>query len=480
MMRSIFLAGLLLALLPAGVFAENIDLVTLPAREGVQLTIYNSEDLTLVKETRYITLKKGANKLEFSWANTLIDPTSVEFRPLEHADEIEVADTVFPHEQVRRLTKTLMEGQPEDMPIRPGAQRLIWNIESKFEGQVKVEVTYFTSGITWRMDYVAEANQDETSIKLRGYVQVFNNSGEEYENAQVRLIVGHINLVERIADLARRFGGNFTDMFLQGLQNDKGKKMRLRNDIDKADRLEKDESAGIFFGDSVTTAPKSVIKEGLSEYFMFTVEGTETILNGWSKRMLAVKADDVNFDIVYRMRAHQYGPRPVRFFIWKNDSEHKLGESPLPDGLVRIFRDNGQDGLSFLGQQVINYVPVKADIEVNLGQDDLVFYETWKMDEKRLNFHFNWAGNKEYVDGWDEEQKWVDTIHNYRAKPIVFELQRVWTGDVEYHSDTETTLFDFHTIQAKLTVEPRSKAEYAATIVTHNGTNAKQSAIKLK
>ena len=76
--------------------AKNVDLVTLPARDSVQLTIYNSEDITLVKETRYVTLKKGANKLQFSWVGTLIDPTSVELRPLERADQIEIADTILP------------------------------------------------------------------------------------------------------------------------------------------------------------------------------------------------------------------------------------------------------------------------------------------------------------------------------------------------------------------------------------------------
>ena len=40
------------------------------------------------------------------------------------------------------------------------------------------------------------------------------------------------------------------------------------------------------------------------------------------------------------------------------------------------FRDNGKDGLSYLGQQVVRYVPIKAEIEVNLGPDDLVVYET--------------------------------------------------------------------------------------------------------
>ena len=65
-------AALILAVsITAAALGENVDLVTLPQRSSVQLTIYNAEDLTLVKETRYITLKKGRNQLQFSWAGTL-------------------------------------------------------------------------------------------------------------------------------------------------------------------------------------------------------------------------------------------------------------------------------------------------------------------------------------------------------------------------------------------------------------------------
>src|SRR6187399_582508 len=76
--------------------AENVDLSTVPARSTVQLTIYNSEDITLVRETRIVTFKKGVNPLQFSWANTLIDPSSVELKFLTNADKLEVVDTTFP------------------------------------------------------------------------------------------------------------------------------------------------------------------------------------------------------------------------------------------------------------------------------------------------------------------------------------------------------------------------------------------------
>ena len=188
MKRTMLITLLALAALAAAandLIAKNVDLVTLPGRDSVQLTIYNSEDITLVKETRYLTFKKGMNRLQFSWAGTLIDPSSVEIRPLERKDEIEIADTVFPGQK---------------------PQHLIWNIESGFDGQAKVEVTYFTSGITWSMDYVAVSDPEEEHMRFTGHVRVYNSSGEEYENSEIRLIVGKIHLVEKIADLARRRG----------------------------------------------------------------------------------------------------------------------------------------------------------------------------------------------------------------------------------------------------------------------------------
>src|SRR5258708_27551860 len=163
------------------VFARNVDLSTVPKRDSVQLTIYNSEDATVVRETRTVTFKKGANPLQFSWANTLIDPTSVELKFLTSADKLDVLDTTYPH----------------DKP-----QQLYWNVQSEIDGEATIQITYFTSGITWSADYVLIADKDEKQLSFDGFVRVFNNSGEEYEDAQVRLVVGTINLVEKIAQLA--------------------------------------------------------------------------------------------------------------------------------------------------------------------------------------------------------------------------------------------------------------------------------------
>src|SRR5512137_981683 len=138
-MRTLFASIIVVLSLVASVRAQgtaqsNIDLSTVPARDTVQLTIYNSEDLTLVRETRKVSFKKGENGLQFSWANTLIDPTSVRLRFLSHAEELDLLDTTFPH----------------DKP-----QMLYWNVQSELDSEAMVEITYFTSGISWSADYIA-------------------------------------------------------------------------------------------------------------------------------------------------------------------------------------------------------------------------------------------------------------------------------------------------------------------------------------
>jgi len=78
-------------LMTAGAAMGKVDLVTLPQRDTVQLTIYNSADLTLARETRGLVLDEGANRLQFSWENTLIDPTSLEMSAKANRDQIEIA-----------------------------------------------------------------------------------------------------------------------------------------------------------------------------------------------------------------------------------------------------------------------------------------------------------------------------------------------------------------------------------------------------
>jgi len=396
MKRALLTATALVLLAGSAGLARNIDLVTLPPRDTVQLTIYNSEDLTLVKETRSITFKKGSNRLQFSWAGTLIDPTSVYFRPLEHEGEIEVLDTTFPGD-------------------RP--QVLIWEVDSKFEGQ-----------------------------------------------AQVRLVVGVVNLVERIAQLAQ--GGPPPAPGVPPPPELRARAMKMAVGAAEARPSEAPQAA-----------PR-IVKEGLSEYFIFTVEGEQTVKNGWAQRMVSFKAREVPFEILYRLREHQYGPRPVRFFILANDEEHKMGESPLPDGVIRVFRDNGKDGLAYYTTQATKYIPIKEKVELNVGTDDEIVYERSVLDVARSDFIYDHSPPR--VVGWNETRKWQEEIRNYRAKAIKVEIRHVLGGHVEFAMEDSPKLFDYHTVEYVVELPARQTQKWTSEGLFHLGRNQKQNRVELK
>jgi hypothetical protein len=364
---------LLIIVIFAGTSDAKVDLVTLPSRDTVQLTIYNSADMTLVRESRALTLKDGQNKLQFSWANTLIDPTSLEMLPKANADKINITELVYPP-RVRNLG--------------------LWNLESDMAGKVPVEISYLTSGLSWRAFYMGTLTEDEKTMRLQGYVRVTNNSGEDYENAQTRLIVGKVHILDEIAELARRQYPYGRPGQIVQLDDQEGIKKEAKRMLGRPSIV-----AGQL-SEPMAYKPKEVRKEGLSEYFLYTIEGTETIPSGWSKRLLSFDVDQVPVVNLYKYEEQRYGQSVVRFLSFKNDEEHKLGETPIPGGMLKVYRNiDNQKHLSYTGQSSFKYIPVDEDVELNLGSIADVVVEPKLMDFKTENYRFDRRGN---VYGWDE------------------------------------------------------------------------------
>ncbi|MHC4756544.1 MAG: DUF4139 domain-containing protein [Planctomycetota bacterium] len=340
-----------------------------------------------------------------------------------------------------------------------------WLIRSEISGQVPFEITYFTSGLSWRAFYMGTLSQDEKTMRLAGYVRVANNSGEDYKKAQTRLIVGQVHILDQIAELAKR-------------QHPYGKPERWFTGYETyggAQRLgEKGErSAGQYFawidGDVSDSRRKEIKKEGLSEYFLYTIEGTETIADKWGKRLLSFEAEDITVESLYKYDEDRWGNQAIRFVKFTNDQEHNLGETPIPNGTVKIYSKADEDGyLSYVGGTNIKYIPVDEEVELNLGPARLVKVEPKLMDFKTDNYEFNNRGN---IAGWDEIRTWKIELTNTRTLPIEIEITRgfgttYWTiqADIPYEKHDSTH------IRFKLNLGPVSKRTFSYTVRTYHGT----------
>ena len=211
--------------------------------------------------------------------------------------------------------------------------------------------------------------------------------------------------------------------------------------------------------------------------------------------MRSFEGKDVPLKIQYRYRPKEYGDQLVRMYLLTNDKDSKLGTTPLPDGTVRVFRDNGRDGLSYLTQQSIKYIPIGDKIELNLGPDPEVIFELVKLRTFRDNIWMQVHGTNTFkqvgeetteaevnssVVGWDDHSIYSLRIRNYTAKPIDVEIRGMYDGHIVFLSQLQPKLHDFQTVEFGTQVANGARQDLLFEVLQHQGRNAKQNNVTLE
>ena len=375
--KHLLAAGIAAALLLAGAAAllwnrsgeAQVQLVTAPGRDSVELTIYESGNLTFAKETRSITLQKGANLIQFSWAGTQIDPTSVQLASVSDPEGAAVLEAIFP----KHLENAIQ-----------------WRVEAAQDGVNTVEVSYFIRGLGWRADYMAFVNSQETQLRLRGRFTLTNKSGEDFEDVSARLVVGDIHLVS---------------------DNE------LRESLKQLSAANKADFAGGMLRGSGQSRRSQGAMSALSEYYMYAVPGKNTIESGWTKKIEAMDIQDVPLEVVYRYSPSERLVRRMYTFI--NNEESRLGKEPLPAGAVRVFMVDPEGQVEFVGANRLSFSPVSKEIKLDLGPELAVTVERKQMDYAKMNLAYNDDGD---VSHFDTEEEIRIEARNFRPESVQLEL----------------------------------------------------------
>ena len=160
-----------LAVAAAGVLGASsaearIKLITLPPRERVEIQLDNA-NATLVEEERIVPLVKGENQIDFSWANTQIDPGTIVFRVTGPVGDKPVE------------AKVLSVSYP------PQEAALIWSVGASDSGSARIRISYLLGNLGKSFNYRAVAARDEKSLTLAQYIRVQNLANEEFGKTEL-------------------------------------------------------------------------------------------------------------------------------------------------------------------------------------------------------------------------------------------------------------------------------------------------------
>ncbi len=154
------LAWGLVALLP-DVAQARVKLITLPVRERVEVQLDHPQ-ATLVEEERIVPLVKGPNQVDFSWANTAIDPETILLRVLAPADG------------------DALEAKVLSVSYPPNEAALVWEVAASASGSARVRISYLLANLSKSFNYRATAAHDERTLTLAQYMRLQNFANEEY------------------------------------------------------------------------------------------------------------------------------------------------------------------------------------------------------------------------------------------------------------------------------------------------------------
>ena len=181
--------------------------------------------------------------------------------------------------------------------------------------------------------------------------------------------------------------------------------------------------------------------------------------------MISFDTEDIPVINLYKYEEERYGNSVIRFLSFTNDEKHELGETPIPGGMLKVYRNvDEEEHLSYEGQSDFKYIPVNEEVELNLGAVANVVVEPKVMDFKTENYRFDSDGN---IIGWDEIRTFEIEVRNTRDIPVKVEIKRnfstqFWqvTGNDDYED------YDSDTIKFTLEMSPASKQTITYTLRT--------------
>jgi hypothetical protein len=160
---SALMGGLFIGPTPAH---ARIKLITLPVRERVEIQLDNA-NATLVEEERIVPLAKGENQVDFSWANTQIDPSTIIFRVISPVRDMPI------------------DAKVRSVSYPPNEAALVWSIGSSNSGSVRVRVSYLLGNLNKSFNYRAVASKDEKQLTLSQYMRLQNSANESFGSTGV-------------------------------------------------------------------------------------------------------------------------------------------------------------------------------------------------------------------------------------------------------------------------------------------------------
>jgi len=410
-------------------------------QSAVAVTIYN-ENLALIKDQRKITLDKGFNKLAFRGVSARMRPETALLRSLNQNNQLHVLEQNFDFDlltpkkllekytgkQIRLVRMNVATGEKtteigtvlstnsgvvlkigDQIITNPQGEYIFDNVPNNLRDQPTlvtqltsssdqaqtVELGYLTGGLSWKADYVAELNSDETKLDLTGWITLNNKSGTTYNNAKLQLVAGDVNQVR--TQLLGRSPPRVAMM-----------EMKTMTDSD-------------------------VAEESLFEYHLYSLSRQTTLADKQIKQVSLLSANAVPVTKQFLLRGNDYyynssygelGQKmKIAVFVEFDNSEKAHLGMPLPKGIMRVYKNDSKGNAQFVGEDNIDHTPKNEDIRLKLGDAFDITADKKQTDFKKVRHYTPYHSA--------HESAYEITLNNAKSEAVTVTIREPIPGEWE-------------------------------------------------
>jgi hypothetical protein len=414
---------------------------TLADQQEVAVTIYN-DNLALVKDQRKVQLQRGAQSLAFRDVSARMRPETAQLRSLTAPGQLSVLEQNFDFDlltpqkllekyvgqavtvvrtnpatgvetsetatvlaanngvvlQIGQRIETGIPGRlvfgqvPPNLRDRP---TLVMALDNRGNPQQSLELSYLTSGLGWRADYVVELNAADDQIDMSGWVTLTNTSGAAYRNARLQLVAGDVN--------------------------------QVTPDPANLDRVR------TMAAPMMAKSEQRMAEESLFEYHLYTLDRPTTLAENQTKQVSLLSASGVparkelllrGNDYYYQSAAGELGQKiKIGVFVEIDNTEVARLGMPLPKGVVRVYKKDSAGNAQFIGEDRIDHTPKNERVRLKLGDAFDVTADKKQTDFKKLGG----TGKYNYVF----ESAYQLVIKNAKKEAVAVTVQEPVPGDWE-------------------------------------------------
>lgn len=318
-------------------------------------------------------------------------------------------------------TRVIFDRVPQNLRPRP---TLSVTLDAEGAGRRETTLSYLTSGLTWKADYVARFDEKAGKLDLTGWVTLTNNSGATFSNAQTRVVAGDVNLINQ---------GGYNPRQPVRVSNTRG------------------------------NGTQSGGQGALADVYVYPLPEAVTVANNQTKQVGLIDAAGVPATKRYLRVVDGFysAEEPIAAevgVIFANGSGNAA--RALPAGVIRVYVKDEAGEPRFIGESQVDHSPAGSEIVVTTGDAFDVTVQPRLVSSERVS--------KRLVDYFRTRYVMEYTVRNARPEAVTVEVRQRGLGrDTELTDQSiEGEMRDARTVVWRVPVPANGETKLTATITT--------------